>query len=640
MGKKQEPRVALVTPLKQQDKATVAMKTTSQVKPSVKKGYSYSKFDQIDGTHPWKEQIPDGFINYPVRILNHGRVGFFNFRLAKEMGLIAKGHPEIFNEDLNQKIIETFSLQIINEYDQLNRRRFANSSIKKNEYMATRYLQLQHIDKTGKTSGDGRSIWNGCVQNNGKTWDVSSRGTGVTALAPGAVEAGRPLKSGSEEFGYGCGMAETDELYGTAIMSEVFYNQGINTERMLAIIDLGKGLGIGVRVGQNLLRPAHIFSHLKQSDHAAIVKSIDYFIDRQYQNGAWKFSTKHPKKYERVQEEFCKSYANFSALLDVDYIFAWIDWDGDNALADAGIIDYGSVRQFGLRFDQYRYDDVERFSTTLNEQKTKIEVLVQVFVQAVDFAKTGKRRSIDHYKDHHIVRLFQKRFEEDRLQRILYRIGFDDNNVKFLVSDHRKAVETFASEYDFIERKKTAEPIVKVSDGVNRQAAFNIRNLLRELPHFLATSANFELALFDKNDFFSILFADKLKAKDRVLSSATEAHARKFQSAYKDLIRKSKRKRSIHRMLTDVSVRSDRINSSTRITGNGIINVVEQILEAKKKGISPQDLHHVMQKFIFSQSLNPDREVRSKTVLLEANSKPKKLLTRLLEVVEDCGEDI
>ena len=55
-----------------------------------------------------------------------------------------------------------------------------------------------------------------------------------------------------------------------------------------------------------------------------------------------------------------KDFAEFAAKLEMDYIFAWLDWDGDNVLADAGIIDYGSVRQFGLRHDQYRYDDVER----------------------------------------------------------------------------------------------------------------------------------------------------------------------------------------------------------------------------------------------------------------------------------------
>jgi hypothetical protein len=55
--------------------------------------------------------------------------------------------------------------------------------------MATRYLQTQHRNKQGKTSGDGRSIWNGYLKSDNLTFDISSRGTGATILSPGAQEA-------------------------------------------------------------------------------------------------------------------------------------------------------------------------------------------------------------------------------------------------------------------------------------------------------------------------------------------------------------------------------------------------------------------------------------------------------------------
>jgi hypothetical protein len=81
----------------------------------------------------------------------------------------------------------------------------------------------------------------------------------VTQLSPGAVEAQRPLKTGTEEFGYGCGLADTTELIGSAVFSEIFHRNGLSTERVLAIIDLGRGIGIGVRAAPNLFRPAHLF---------------------------------------------------------------------------------------------------------------------------------------------------------------------------------------------------------------------------------------------------------------------------------------------------------------------------------------------------------------------------------------------
>ena len=62
-------------------------------------------------------------------------------------------------------------------------------------------------------------------------------------------------------------------------------------------------------------------------------------------------------------------------------------------LIDAGIIDYGSIRQFGLRHDEYRYDDVERFSTNLNEQNRKLGFIIQTFAQLVDFLQNKTKIS-------------------------------------------------------------------------------------------------------------------------------------------------------------------------------------------------------------------------------------------------------
>ena len=120
----------------------------------------YAEFDRLDGRHPWMEAVPQGYVSYRVRELRQGKVAYFNFMLAKEMGLIASDHPHQMSPDLEQKILGTFSLQIINEYDELNKRRIPADHIKPHKYMATRYLQLQHTSRSGKTSGDGRGIWN------------------------------------------------------------------------------------------------------------------------------------------------------------------------------------------------------------------------------------------------------------------------------------------------------------------------------------------------------------------------------------------------------------------------------------------------------------------------------------------------
>jgi len=48
----------------------------------------YRKFHKIDGTHPWRKVGPNGYEDYPVRYRKGGRVIFFNYPLAREMGLI------------------------------------------------------------------------------------------------------------------------------------------------------------------------------------------------------------------------------------------------------------------------------------------------------------------------------------------------------------------------------------------------------------------------------------------------------------------------------------------------------------------------------------------------------------------------
>ena len=166
----------------------------------------YASFRQLDGSHPFQTAVPDGFVLYPVRELKRANVTYFNYELAKEMGLIPKDHPHQMTPALEAEVCKAFGIQIINEYDEIHRPQLQKQAIPGRQHMATRYLQIQHALKNGKTSGDGRCIWNGVVQHEGRMWDVSSRGTGVTCLAPGVVEAGHPLQTGNEDVGYGCGM--------------------------------------------------------------------------------------------------------------------------------------------------------------------------------------------------------------------------------------------------------------------------------------------------------------------------------------------------------------------------------------------------------------------------------------------------
>lgn len=600
----------------------------------------YFRFDKLNGSHPWQSEMPENCLLYPVRELPGGKVAWFNFNLASEMGLIPKNHPFKMTKKLSKKILETFCIRIINEFDQENNIVYPPKTIKPKKYMATRYLQLQHSDKTGRTSGDGRCVWNGTIQHKGTTWDVSSRGTGVTTLAPGAVQAGTHLESGNTDFGYGCGLAEIDELYGSAIMSEIMHHNSIRTERMLAIVDIGGGCAIGVRAEKNLFRPAHLFMYLKQENHESLKKATDFLIERQSNNGEWSFSVRYKSRYRMMLNEICESFAQFAAQLEREYIFAWLDWDGDNVLATAGIIDYGSVRQFGLRHDQYRYDDDDRFSTNLNEQKAKAKLTVQVFAQLVDYLKTREKKPLATFKNDPILEKFEKYHEYYMKDHLLYQMGFTKKQREFLLDKHEPAVDEFSTNFTYLEKLKTKNKLTKVADGVNRPAILNMRSFLREYPKYLWDNRDKSVPMLKEREVFNWILSQDAPTRDSHMGQRLKQRLNELQGQYVRLIDNCQPLGKVAEITENLMSRSLVINREDRVTGNALINIVNEIMKSRKNGTSDNDLQKLMDDFIHSQIMRPELVDPDEYKKLHHSLKQKKLGRVFLTLVDGYKEDI
>jgi hypothetical protein len=598
--------------------------------------HDYKNFTSIDGSHPWQQQVPEGFVSYEVRELQRGKILYFNYQLAKEMGLIPNIHPHRMNPELEKTLLKTFSIRIINEHDELARRRYPSETKKSKPYMATRYLQLQHPNKQGKTSGDGRSIWNGTVENRRKIWDVSSRGTGVTKLSPGSVLAGKPLASGDYSVGYGCGTADIDELMGAAIMSEVYHCQGIKTERTLAVIDLDGTVGVGVRASTNLIRPAHLFMHLKQNNLSACKRSTDYLIDRQVQNREWNLEPKK-NKYWQMAQMISHEFAWFAARLDVDYIFAWLDWDGDNILANAAIIDYGSIRQFGLRHDQYRYDDIERFSTNLNEQKQKTRLIVQTFTQLADYIVHGSKKTLESYRKHRNVTNFDREFNFAIVYWRLFRMGLNDAQARSVYRRKSGWLKQLMTDYTYIERKKTHRKLFKVADGVHRPAILNLRKLLVLLSEKASTVEHLNSPLLSAKEMFSGILSGNARGKDKRLTQTITHRLTRFEKNYRLLLKSIPLDGDPKQALAAIEKRAAVINRPDRMTGNGIENVVQSLLAAYSKGTSTDDLQEVIEALIADQILTP--EPHGPISKASAQEHPA-LLDQLFAILQDFQEDI
>ncbi len=589
---------------------------------------AYDGFSEIDGSHDLKERVADFCVEYRARKRSGGQVAYFNFDLAKEMGLIAADHPHELNKKLEEKILDTFGLIIINEWDIENKVSFPKKEIKEKTFMATRYLQLQHDDKSGKNSGDGRSIWNGQFSRNGVTWDISSCGTGATCLSPATSKHGKHFRSGDPSISYGCGMADFPDAMSALVMSEIFAQRRIPTERCLAVIRYRNNTSINVRAARNLLRPAHMFRYLKQNRLKELKDLVDYYIERESSNH------QHVKKsgstYSSFLQRMTLSFARSAALFEREYIFCWFDWDGDNILAeDAAILDYGSIRQFGLFHKDYRYDDVDRYSTNILEQKQKARYIVQTFAQITDYITHGKKRPITDFDNDPALRRFDEQFEDYKSLFLLKKIGLSDRCQNYLMENNKKIVRDFEKQFEYFERLQSKVGIYKVEDGITSNAIYSMRDFLREYPKVLMS--RFEALSTD--ELIGILQSSYATAEDLKITNELQQRANSLQQTYMAIIQAiaTYQRQGLNRTLLEVTMRSALLNRFDQITGNGILRATQKLISREGPG---KKLQAMVEEFIRFQS-----EPRN---VLRTNQSPeeKRQLLKLVDIIKDSREEI
>ena len=565
----------------------------------------YRQFYKIDGRHPWREVSPDAYVDYAARARHGGKVFYFNFDLAKEMGLIGKAHPHRLNATLAKAVLDTFSLVIINEYDVEHGLHFPPADIRPHQYMATRYLQCQHPSKTGLTSGDGRSIWNGYLKNRTGTWDISSCGTGATCLSPATAIFQKYYQTGDESNSYACGQADLVDGMCAALMSEIFHKNSVATERTLAIIAFEDGTAIIVRAHRNLLRPAHLFRLLKQNRLTELKSAVDYYIDRQVANGEWPRPAKGRNAYRYFLRRVAEDFARAAAVFESEYIFCWLDWDGDNVLMNGAVLDYGSVRQFGLYHHEYRYDDVERMSTTITEQKNKAKYIVQTFVQIVDYILTGKKKAIRRFAKHPTLKGFDDIFENTKDAMLIRKLGYDHKQADHIL-EHASLhgeVRRLRAMLHMFEKAQSKAGIYKIDDGITADAIFCVRDILRELPvHYLHNDTD-----MSPRQFVEIMKSEYATEQDMLLTPARKAKIRDFQQIYRYLLASvaaysMQPPRAVLKTMRD---RTALINRYDRVTGDAVLYVGERLVKGARN-MNSHALHDMFRQFVEQQVLRPE----------------------------------
>jgi len=506
------------------------------------------------------------------------------------------------NSTLRRVLLDTFSLVIVNEWDEAHGNRPQARDRRAHSYMATRYLQLQHPDKRGLNSGDGRSIWNGCVRHGGATWDVSSCGTGVTRLCPATAIEGKHFKTGTRIASYGCGTASIAEGIGAVLMSETFHRNGIATERVLAVIELSNGFAINVRAGRNLLRPSHFLGHLKQRNLDALRGVADCFAERQIANGDWPAMAHGNRRYRYLAEAVARSLARATASFEREYVFCWLDWDGDNILADGGIIDYGSIRQFGLFHREYRFDDVQRMSSTLTEQRAQARSIVQNFAQIRDFLIEGSRAPLRSFSNDPVLEIFDSEFDQTKRELLVSNLGFDGEQTRALLCRAQPLVEQFSEAHLYFERARSSRGPQAVSDGITWNAVYSVRDLQRELPQRYLVQAS----PIPASEFLEIAASSYASPRDCKLTPHRARMASRFQRAWLALVVEAARltRSTAGQVLADVAGRASRINRYDRITGDSIEYATAQLVRNRHK-ITSANMYGVIERFVNHQTLHP-----------------------------------
>lgn len=595
------------------------------------RGETYAQFAKINGRHPFRRAVPKGYVDYAARRLRGSDVVYFNFALAREMGLISKTHPDRLNRALRRAILETFSLVIINEYDQKRKASFRKEDLLPNRYMATRYLQMQHPDRKGRTSGDGRSVWNGTFTGRGTTWDISSCGTGVTRLCPATAEQNRFFKTGGRTASYGCGTASIEDGLAAALMSETFHLNGIGTERVLAVIELANGFAINVRAGRNLLRPSHFFVYSRQDDLESLRAIVEHYFRRQVRNGIYPSLRRSPERYRFFTEEMARTLGRIAATFEREYIFCWLDWDGDNILADGGIIDYGSVRQFGLFHREYRFDDGPMWSTTISEQRRKARLIVQNFVQIREYLLRGKKPRLESVGRDKVLALFDAEFESTMDRLLLRNIGFEPEIQEALSDRHLSEVRAFSRSHAYFEHARSARGPRKVEDGICWNAIFSTRDLLRELPRKLFDDYN----RLPATEFMKIALSTYASARDRKIMPYHRRMAARFQREYIALIEAAARisGQSIPLLLSGISGRSSILNRFDRITGDASTYAAQRLCRNRRR-LCSDEFHDVIRAFLLQQVRVPERRLPEGVFVPKANA--KRVFDGLLEMLAEC----
>jgi len=236
---------------------------------------------------------------------------------------------------------------------------------------------------------------------------------------------------------------------------------------------------------------------------------------------------------------------------------------------------------------------------------------------------------------------FDEAFAAERAYRILWRIGFDPDQIKYLLNNAWDEITNFYRALSYFEDLKISKGIERLPDGLTHKPIFLIRSLLRMLPAYLVSQAiksvDEEDAYMPAELFFKVMAASYARKKDLEVTTARVNHVKNLQRCYLTLI--AALDQSFEDVLRTLQDRSAIINHRHRITGDAMVFIIEECLAMKAK-MRVKGLQEALDTFIESQILIPGKWQPMQAELLKDHTLKSHLLVKIQANLEQYKESI
>jgi hypothetical protein len=202
--------------------------------------------------------------------------------------------------------------------------------------------------------------------------------------------------------------------------------------------------------------------------------------------------------------------------------------------------------------------------------------------------------------------------------------------------------DRFDREFSFFERAKISGSTEKVADGVNHAPLYNMRAFLKEYSDFLLNSPlPFEKRWQSENTTFKTILSSFAKSRDTRMGEKQRRHIENIQKIYKELITAASGRNKPEHILVGLNQRAQKLNSDKRITGNALIEMVDQIITDKKKGMPVEQIQKIVDRLVFENNGLPEVPVsRFYKNLQQIPVVKMDLYAKLLSLVEENKESI